>query len=196
MPADADAPAAIAENLLRALQNLGGSCLAIVKTRFELLSTEIKEEWLRLARFALIALADTAVCRQLERTSQRPRMRVDGTVMKARDRAIALSVRRERLQRIESEQRLQLARRSTSVLRRASVMEARIAAVRNVASNPMEIGAVGVVLFLIGPRRTLRFYQARRAGLARRTELVAARVGDAQSTTLALKRFCSAANRR
>ena len=84
-------------------------------------------------------------------------MRVDGTVMKARDRAIALSVRRERLQRIESEQRLQLARRSTSVLRRASVMEARIAAVRNVASNPMEIGAVGGVLFLIGPGRTLSF---------------------------------------
>ena len=120
-------------------------------------ATEIKEECLRLARFALIALADTAVCRKLERTSQRPRMRVDGTAMKARDRATALSVRRERLQGIESEQRLQLARRSTSVLRRASVMEARIAAVRNVASNPMEIGAVGGVLFLIGPRRTLRF---------------------------------------
>ena len=57
MPADADAPAGIAGNLLRALQNLGGSFLAIVQTRLELLSTEIEEEWLRLAGFALIALA-------------------------------------------------------------------------------------------------------------------------------------------
>ena len=57
MPADADAPAAIAGYLLRALQNLGGSFLAIVQTRLEPLSTEIKEEWLRLTGFALIALA-------------------------------------------------------------------------------------------------------------------------------------------
>ncbi len=57
MPADGEAPAGIAGNLLRALQNLGGSFLAIVQTRLELLSTEIEEEWLRLAGFALIALA-------------------------------------------------------------------------------------------------------------------------------------------
>ena len=57
MPADAEAPAGIAGNLLRALQNLGGSFLAIVQTRLELLSTEIEEEWLRLAGFALLALA-------------------------------------------------------------------------------------------------------------------------------------------
>ena len=78
MPADADAPAAIAGVFLHALQNLGGSFLAIVRTRLELLSTEIKEEWLRLARFALIALADTAVCPQLERTSQTPRNSIVG----------------------------------------------------------------------------------------------------------------------
>ncbi len=57
MPADAESPAGIAGNLLRALQNLGGSFLAIVQTRLELLSTEIEEESLRLAGFALIALA-------------------------------------------------------------------------------------------------------------------------------------------
>ena len=57
MPADADAPAAIAGDLLRALQNLGGSFLAVVQTRLELLSTEFEEEWLRLAGFVLIALA-------------------------------------------------------------------------------------------------------------------------------------------
>ena len=57
MPADGEAPAGIAGNLLRALQNLGGSFLAIVQTRLELLSTEIEEEWLRLVGFALLALA-------------------------------------------------------------------------------------------------------------------------------------------
>lgn len=57
MPADGEAPAGIAGNLLRALQNLGGSFLVIVQTRLELLSTEIEEEWLRLAGFALIAMA-------------------------------------------------------------------------------------------------------------------------------------------
>ncbi len=57
MPGDGEAPAGIAGNLLRALQNLGGSFLAIAQTRLELLSTEIEEEWLRLAGFALLALA-------------------------------------------------------------------------------------------------------------------------------------------
>ncbi len=57
MPADGEAPVGIAGNLLRALQNLGGSFLSIVQTRLELLSTEIEEEWLRLAGFALLALA-------------------------------------------------------------------------------------------------------------------------------------------
>ena len=57
MPADANAPAGIAGNLLGALQNMSGSFLALVPTRLELLSTAIKEEWLRLAGFALIALA-------------------------------------------------------------------------------------------------------------------------------------------
>ncbi len=57
MPADGEAPAGIAGNLLRSLQNLGGSFLAIVQTRLELLSTEFEEEWLRLAGFALLAVA-------------------------------------------------------------------------------------------------------------------------------------------
>ncbi|MEO7253937.1 MAG: phage holin family protein [Casimicrobium sp.] len=57
MPADGEAPAGIAGNLLRSVQNLGGSFLAIVQTRLELLSTEIEEEWLRLAGFVLLALA-------------------------------------------------------------------------------------------------------------------------------------------
>ena len=57
MPSDGEAPAGIAGNLLRALQNLGGTILAIVQTRLELLSTEFEEEWLRIAGFALLALA-------------------------------------------------------------------------------------------------------------------------------------------
>ena len=57
MPGDGEAPAGIAGNLLHSLQNLGGSFLAIVQTRLELLSTEIEEEWLRLAGFVLLALA-------------------------------------------------------------------------------------------------------------------------------------------
>ncbi len=57
MSADGDAPAGIAGNLLRALQNLGGSFLAIVQTRLQLLSTEFEEEWLRLAGLAVLALA-------------------------------------------------------------------------------------------------------------------------------------------
>ena len=57
MSADGDAPAGIAGNLLRALQNLGGSFLAIVQTRLQLLSTEFEEEWLRIAGFALLAIA-------------------------------------------------------------------------------------------------------------------------------------------
>ena len=57
MPGDGEAPAGVAGNLLRSLQNLGGSFLAIVQTRLELLSTEFEEEWLRLAGFALLAVA-------------------------------------------------------------------------------------------------------------------------------------------
>ncbi len=57
MSADGEAPAGIAGNLLRALQNLGGSFLAIAQTRLELLSTEFEAEWLRLAGFTLLALA-------------------------------------------------------------------------------------------------------------------------------------------
>ena len=47
----------IAGNLLRALQNLVGSILAIIQTRPERLSTEIEEKWRRLTGFALLALA-------------------------------------------------------------------------------------------------------------------------------------------
>lgn len=57
MAADGDAPAGIAGNLLRALQNLGGSFLSIVHTRLQLLSTEFEEEWLRLVGFALLAIS-------------------------------------------------------------------------------------------------------------------------------------------
>ncbi|GEM_PF-4127420 len=77
--------------------------------------------------------------------------------MKARGRAAELSARRERLLLIVSEQRKQLGQQLVPVFHGASVVDARVAAVRNVVSNPIAIGAVGVTLFLIGPRRALSF---------------------------------------
>ena len=77
--------------------------------------------------------------------------------MKAHDRASELLARRERLLLIVSEQRQQLGQQLAPVFRGASVVDARIAAVRNVVSNPLVIGAAGVALFLIGPRRALSF---------------------------------------
>lgn len=84
-------------------------------------------------------------------------MRVDGTVMKARDRATELAARRERLLLVVSEQRQQLAQQLAPVFRGASVVDGRVAAVRSVVSNPMVIGAVGVTLLLISPKRALSF---------------------------------------
>ena len=77
--------------------------------------------------------------------------------MKAHDRASELLARRERLLLIVSEQRQQLGQQLAPVFRGASVVDARVAAVRNVLSNPMVIGAVGVTLLLIGPKRALSF---------------------------------------
>ena len=77
--------------------------------------------------------------------------------MKAHDRASELLARRERLLLIVSEQRQLLGQQLVPVFRGAAVVDARIAAVRNVVSNPVVIGAAGVALFLIGPRRALSF---------------------------------------
>lgn len=77
--------------------------------------------------------------------------------MKARDRVTELSARRERLLQVVPEQRQQLAKQLTPVFRGASVIDRRVEAVRNVVSNPMVIGAVGVTLLLIGPRGALSF---------------------------------------
>ena len=75
--------------------------------------------------------------------------------MKARDRAAELSERRERLLLVVSGQREQIAKQLAPVFRGASVIDRRVLAVRNVVSNPMAIGAVGAMLWLIGPRRAL-----------------------------------------
>ena len=92
--------------------------------------------------------------------------------MKARSRAAELSARRERLLLIVSEQRQQLAQQLVPVFRGASFVDARVAAVRNVVSNPFVMGAVGVGLFLIGPKRALsiikrgaQFWSVARNGL-------------------------------
>jgi YqjK-like protein len=77
--------------------------------------------------------------------------------MKARDRATELAERRERLLLVVSAQRTQIAQQLGPVFRAASVIDRRLVAVRNVVSNPMVIGAVGVTLFLIGPRRAHNF---------------------------------------
>ena len=77
--------------------------------------------------------------------------------MKAPDRATILSERRERLLLVVSEQRQQLAQQLAPIFRGASVVDDRVAAVRNVVSNPIVIGTVGVGLLLIGPRRALGF---------------------------------------
>ena len=77
--------------------------------------------------------------------------------MKANIRAAELLARRERLLLAVSEQRLQLAQELAPVFRAASVVDARVTAVRNVVSNPIVIGAVGMTLMLIGPRRALGF---------------------------------------
>lgn len=77
--------------------------------------------------------------------------------MKTRHRATELSARRERLLLIVTEQRQQLGQQLAPVYRGAAVVDARIAAARNVVSNPVVIGAAGVALFLIGPRRALSF---------------------------------------
>ena len=77
--------------------------------------------------------------------------------MKANIRAAELLARRERLLLAVSEQRLQLAQELAPVFRAASVVDARVAAVRSVVSNPIVIGAFGATLLLIGPRRALGF---------------------------------------
>lgn len=77
--------------------------------------------------------------------------------MKAPNRATELSERRERLLRVATKQRHQLAQQLAPIFRGASEVDARVAAVRNVVSNPMVIGAVAVTLLLIGPRRALGF---------------------------------------
>ncbi len=77
--------------------------------------------------------------------------------MKSRDRTTELSARRERLLLVVSGQRRQLAQQLAPVFRGASVIDGRVVAVRNMVSNPMVIGAVGVTLLLIGPRRVLSF---------------------------------------
>lgn len=46
-----------ASNFLRAGQRLVGSAIAILQTRLELLSTEVEEEWLRIAGLIMIGLA-------------------------------------------------------------------------------------------------------------------------------------------
>lgn len=46
-----------ASNFLRAGQSLVGSLLALLQTRIELISTEIEEEWLRIAALVMIGLA-------------------------------------------------------------------------------------------------------------------------------------------
>lgn len=43
-------------SLLASLQNLAASVLAILQTRFELLTVEVEEEWLRLIGFIAIGL--------------------------------------------------------------------------------------------------------------------------------------------
>ena len=77
--------------------------------------------------------------------------------MKASVRAAELLARRERLLQSVSEQRLQLAQELAPVFRAATVVDARVAVVRNVVSNPIVIGAVGATLLLIGPRRAVGF---------------------------------------
>ena len=77
--------------------------------------------------------------------------------MKAHDRAAELSERRERLLLIVSGQRELVAQQLAPVFRGASVIDRRVLAVRNVVGNPMMIGAIGVTLLLIGPRRVLSF---------------------------------------
>ncbi len=46
-----------ASNFLRAGQSLAASLIAVLQTRIELLSTEIEEEWLRIAALVMIGLA-------------------------------------------------------------------------------------------------------------------------------------------
>jgi YqjK-like protein len=77
--------------------------------------------------------------------------------MKAPDHATELSERRERLLLVVAEQRQQLAQQLAPIFRGASVVDGRVAAVRSVVSSPLVIGAVGVTLLLIGPRRALGF---------------------------------------
>ena len=77
--------------------------------------------------------------------------------MKARDRVAELSARRERLLLITSEQREQFEQQLAPVFRSASIVDARVAAVRRVVSNPFVIGTVGATLFFIGPKRVLSF---------------------------------------
>ncbi len=77
--------------------------------------------------------------------------------MKARDRTAELSKRRERLLLVVTSQREQIAQQLAPVFRGASVIDRRVLAVRNVVINPMVIGALGVTLLLIGPRRAVSF---------------------------------------
>jgi uncharacterized membrane protein YqjE len=46
-----------ASNFLRAGRSLVGSLIAVLQTRIELISTEIEEEWLRIAALVMIGLA-------------------------------------------------------------------------------------------------------------------------------------------
>jgi uncharacterized membrane protein YqjE len=46
-----------ASNFLRAGRSLAGSLIALLQTRIELISTEIEEEWLRIAALVMIGLA-------------------------------------------------------------------------------------------------------------------------------------------
>ncbi len=77
--------------------------------------------------------------------------------MKARNRIAELSERRERLLLVVTSQREQIAQQLGPVFRGASVIDRRVLAVRNVVSNPMVIGTLGVTLLLIGPRRAVSF---------------------------------------
>jgi uncharacterized membrane protein YqjE len=55
--AEIDSNSGPASNFLRAGQRLVGSAIAVLQTRLELLSTEVEEEWLRIAGLIMIGLA-------------------------------------------------------------------------------------------------------------------------------------------
>ncbi len=55
--AGSDSSSGPASNFLRAGQRLMGSAIAVLQTRLELLSTEVEEEWLRIAGLIMIGLS-------------------------------------------------------------------------------------------------------------------------------------------